>query len=155
MAERFGFGAIEDAIVTLLTDNSTALNNGLDREVKAIITKKPDNIVIGLPKYPAICVWFDNADMEFRGASKRKNVEAHYQLHYWTHDKYSIDKSKDEADLLGGNIVYIIDGNTGIASLSSTRGYIIATRISYDYNTNESGFITHGSVDLTVVRVLN
>ena len=155
MAERYGRNAVEDAIVALLNTNSSDLNSGLTVSVKKIVTQKPDNIVIGLPEYPAICVAFISADREFQGASSRIRDEAHYEVHFWTSNKYSIDASRDEADALLDNLLYIFDSNTGIVSLSSTRGYLLAKRVAYNYNTDDSGFITHGSIDLDVIRVLN
>jgi len=155
MAQRYGRNAIEDAIVALLNDNLSDLNSGLLTAVKQIITTKPDDIVIGLPKYPSVCVAFISADREFEGASKRINDTAHYEVHFWTLNRYSIDKSRDEADQLLDNILFIFDSNIAISSLSSTRGFLLAKRVAYDYNTGDSGFITHGFIELDVTRILN
>ena len=155
MAEKYGFGAIEDGLVTLLNTNIATINTGLSRTVKKIATLKPDNIVLKIPEYPAICVYFDFADRDFRGASKRIETIGRYRIDYWTHDRYSIDATKDQADLLADNLLYVLDSNIDISNFYAAKGYILAKGIRYDYNTNDSGFITHGVIELEVRRYQN
>jgi hypothetical protein len=154
MAERFNFGSIEDAIVMLFNNNTSDLNTGLLASVVKITTDDPDKPV-ALPSYPAICVYFRSGSRTFRGASKRKQVDALYEIHFWTNNKYSLDASKDEADLLLDNILYILDGNVELVALSSSNGWLDPASISYNYSTNDTGFSVHGVIQLTIHRLLN
>jgi len=158
MAERFGFRTIKDAIVTLLGTTAVSdLNSGLARSVQQIVTVKPtdNNMVIPTTKYPTVCVWFDNATEEFEGASKRKKTTALYQIHFWTYSMGSVDSSLDQAQLLADNIIYVLNSNIGISSLGSTRGYLKVIGMSFSYSTNDSGFVTHGQIDLQIIRIAN
>ena len=155
MAERFGYRTIKDAIVTLFNNNTSDLNNGLTTSVKQIITRKPDNIAVKITNFPTVCVWLDSVDEEFRGASTRKMSTAHFQIHFWVHDKYSIDASIDDSQLLADNISYILRDNVSVLNLSSTRGYMSIPTTTFVYNTDDSGFISHGLINLDVIRFLN
>ena len=155
MAELFGYRTIKDAIVSLITDNSSDINSGLSRSVQQVITMKPDDIVIPTTKYPTICVWLDSIDEEFNGASKRKKATANFQIHLWTYSIGDLDSSIDQSQLLADNINYVLNSNIGITNLSSSRGYLDTTRTLFNYNTDDSGFIAHGYIDLKVIRYLN
>jgi hypothetical protein len=153
MATRFGTVTIKDALVTLLgTTNVSDLNSGLTTTVKQVVTKKPDDIVIEVTMFPTVCVWMGNYLADFRGASKRKEVRATAEIHFWTRDMRSIDNSIDEAQNLADNIMYIIDGNVGTVV---TNGWIKSSGVQYEYRTSESGFVTHGIVSVDVVRELD
>jgi hypothetical protein len=158
MAERYGYKTIKDAIVTLLgTTKVSDLNNGLARAVQQVITTKPTdvNAVIPSTKFPTVCIWLQRVEETYRGASKRKESIASYEIHFWTYSIGSVDKALDEAQLLADNILYIINGNIDIANVGSTKGYLKGVSVTFDYNTNDSGFIAHGFIDLQVFRYLD
>lgn len=157
MAERYGYKAIKDAIVTLLNNNSSDLNNGLARSVQQIITAKPTeaNAVIPTTKYPSICVWLSKIEENFRGASTRKEAIATFEVHFWAHSLGSVDGALDQAQLLTDNILYILQGNIGISALSSTKGYLKGVSVTFDYNTADSGFVAHGWIEMQVIRYLD
>ena len=151
MAERYGYKTIKDALVTLLGTTSVSdLNSGLARSVQQVITLKPDNIVIPDPKFPTVCVWLESATETFRGASTRKESTAIYKIDFWTKAIGSLDSAIDESQLLGDNILYIIASKINITNLGSSRGWIKATEMRFDYNTDQSGFIAHGNIRLEV-----
>lgn len=154
MAERFGYKTIKDALVTLIgTTKVTDLNNGLAISVKQVITKKPSEIVIPDTLYPTVNVWLNSIEESFRGASKRIEAIATFHIDCWTHSLGSVDSSIDELQLLIDNILYIIGDNVGLSAI--TRGYEKVTGISFDYNSNESGFVSHAKITLLVFRYLN
>jgi hypothetical protein len=153
--DRFGIQSIKDALVTLIgTTQSSALNNGLSVSVKQITTRKPDmgQAVIPSSMYPTVNIWSGRANMNLRGASKRYEMTMVYQIDLWTRDIASIDAAKDQLELLADNVLYILFN--GIDSLGLTNGYIKPTSYVADYNTNESGFIAHGIIELEVYRAL-
>ncbi len=153
MAERFGFNSVEDALVTLLNANLSDLNNGLALAVQQIATENPSKPIMSA-LYPSIYIYFDSADFSFRGASKRKDVVAHYQIHCWTYDMSSRDVSKDEMDLLVDNLLYIFSSKVDATNVSSTKGYLNIRNVSYEYS-DENGFVTHAIVTLDMIRILN
>lgn len=154
MAERFGYVAIKNAIVTLLGTTAVSdLNSGLPRNVQKIDTRKPDNIVIPDTQYPFVNVWFDNAEEDFRGASTRKEAMGYYEIDAWVKDMKSLDSAIDTLQLLIDNIAYIFRGNVGLAAV--VRGYVKLTNLKINFNTDISGFVAHAKLNITVIRLLN
>jgi hypothetical protein len=152
--DRFGINTIKDSLVTLIgTTNVSDLNQGASVNVKQVTTRKPDmgQAVIPTSMYPTVNVWSGEAIMGLRGASKRYEMTMTYQIDIWTRDIKSIDNAKDQLEILTDNVLYILMNNI---DMNLTNGYIKPVRYTVDYNTNESGFIAHGVINLEVYRAL-
>jgi hypothetical protein len=153
--DRFGIQTIKDALVTLLsTTNVSDLNSGLTKSVKQVISIKPDmgQSVIPVTMFPTVNVWSNRAEIGLRGASKRYEMKMVYQIDMWTRSMVSIHEAKNELEILSDNVLYILFNNIEIAI--ATNGYIKPVSFTPDYNTNESGFIAHGIIELEVYRAL-
>lgn len=154
MAERIGTVAIKDALVTLIGTTAVSdLNNGLTNTVKKVYTGKPDEAVIQVSMFPAICIWIGQFEADFRGASKRKEVKLQCEIHFWTRNMVSVDASIDDAQNLSDNIIYIIDSNVQLAGIGN--GFMKVSGLRIEYRTADSGFVAHGVVTVEITKYLN
>lgn len=150
---RFGIQSIKDALVTLIgTTQVSELNSNLTTSVKQVTTMKPDQAIIPTSMFPTVNIWSDRADMALRGASKRYEMKMTYRIDCWVRDMASIDKAKDQLETLIDNVLYILFNNIDLSAVGN--GWIKPINYTPEYNTNESGFIAHGIIELEVYRAL-
>jgi len=112
---RIGYKTIRDAIVTLLSNNSSTINSGLTTNVVQYITGDPFRKLIPVTMYPTIMVNYgDKVSEEFRTSGGLKITNPTFAVYALMDDKRDPDTSDDQLALLLDNIEKVFRDNITI-----------------------------------------
>lgn len=106
---------VRDAIITLLNNNSTTINNGLSVSVKQIIAANPMTYPVPATMYPSILIRLDGKDEDFKTiGGGMKEVILHFSVFAIVRIVKSAKDSDDEAIKLVDNIEAVFRDNINI-----------------------------------------
>jgi len=142
---RVEYVTIRDAIISLLNNNSSTLNNGLSSNVKQIKAGNPFTIPIPATMYPSIFIRLDGKDEEFVTiGGGRKRVTLHFSIFGIVRIIKSSSDSDDEAIKLADNIEAVFRDNINI---NSNVNY--CNPVSTDFGIGE----TEGGVYVSMIEI--
>jgi len=151
---RVEYLTVRDAIITLLSNNSDTLNNGLSVNVKQIIAANPMTYPVPSTMYPSILVRLDGKDEDFKAIGGGvKDVMLHFSIFPIVRIVKSAEDSDNEAIKLVDNIEAVFRDNINI---TDNVGYANTVSTEFGLMETESGaYISMAQIRLDCMKRLS